>query len=37
MIDYRCKLLELRVFIFLSDDNGARSASFPLSEFFLVF
>ena len=39
MIDNRCKLLELRVFvfIFLSDDNGARSASFPLSEFFLVF
>ena len=35
------KLLELLVFvfifIFLSDDNGARSASFSSSEFFLVF
>ena len=33
------KLLELRVsvFIFLSDDNGTRSASFSSSKFFLVF
>ena len=37
MIDNRYKLLQLRVFvfIFLSDDNGARSDSFTSSEFFL--
>ena len=37
----RFKLRELRVFVFifilLSDDNGARSASYSSSEFFLVF
>ena len=35
----RFKLRELRVFvfIFLSDDNGARSASYSSSEFFIVF
>ena len=37
MIDNSCKLLELHVFTFLSDDNGARSASFSSSEVFLVF
>ena len=37
MIDNRSKLLKLHVFvfIFLSDDNGASSASFSIPSAFL--